>query len=196
MPIEPLDVAKHARDRFTCGVAAVDLYFQAVARQAADRRVAQTYVLVPKPPRTEPCEVVAYYTLVPHAYRDNELDPTTARALKVKGLNTIPMVLLGQLGVSIAHQEKGVGAAVLREALRRALYVSLSGGGVAVITDPIDGKADAWYQKHGFKVLIRGESRLVIPMALVARYNPDIVQAFKAEARPVEIKFGTQNYTS
>lgn len=45
------------------------------------------------------------------------------------------MILLGQLGMSVAHQGKGVGTALLRDALRRSLFVALSIGAVAVITD-------------------------------------------------------------
>ena len=163
MPIEPLDTALHDRARFQCGVEVVDRYFQAVARRAADNFVAQTYVLVPTHPRDEPCEVIGYYTLVPYIYRDVEMDEATARALKVKSLGSIPMVLLGQLGVSMAHQGKGVGTALLRDALRRSLYVALSIGGVAVVTDPVNDGAADFYIKHGFRPLPKQEPRLLIP---------------------------------
>jgi hypothetical protein len=89
----------HDRATFQCGVEGVDRYFQVVARQASDRFESQTYVLVPAPPRDEPCEIIGYYTLVSHTYRDAEMDKTTARALKVRNLGYIPMILLGQLGI-------------------------------------------------------------------------------------------------
>jgi GNAT superfamily N-acetyltransferase len=194
MLIESLDTTLHDRTRFQCGVEGVDRYFQTVARRAADNFVAQTYVLVPAPPRDEPCEVIGYYTLVPYMYRDTEMDETTARALKVKSLGWIPMVLLGQLGITTAHQGKGVGTALLRDALRRSLYVALSVGGVAVVTDPIDERAAAFYVKHGFKLLPKQEPRLLIPTRQLARYNPDIVVSFKKRPPVVEIRFGAQRF--
>lgn len=190
MPIESLDTALHDRARFRCGVEGIDRYFQAVARRAADNFVAQTYVLVPSQPRDEPCEVIGYYTLVPYMYRDTEMDETTARALKVKSLGSIPMVLLGQLGISTSHQGKGVGTALLRDALRRSLYVALSIGGVAVITDPINERAATFYVKHGFGPLPKQEPRLLIPTRQLARYNPDILVSFKKQPPVVETRFG------
>ncbi|MHB8141540.1 MAG: GNAT family N-acetyltransferase [Vulcanimicrobiaceae bacterium] len=185
MLVEPLDTAMHDRTRFRCGVEGVDHYFQAVARQAADRFVAQTYVLVPSPPREEPCKVIGYYTLVSHAYRDAEMDETTARVLNVKSLGYIPTILLGQLGVSTAHQRKGVGPALLRDALRRALYVALSVGAVAVVTDPIDERAHTFCAKYGFQRIVEDKPRLLIPIRQIAKYNLDIVASFKQQPQLV-----------
>ena len=196
MPVEPLDAAQHNRNDFTCGNERVDRYFQRLARQAADRFVAQTYVLVPAPPRPTPCEVFGYYTFVQHTYRDSEMDPTTARALHVKNLGTIPTILLGQLGVSSGHQGKGVGKALLRDALRRALHAALSIGAVAVITDPVDEAAASFYCKHGFRSLPKQEPRLLISTRELARYNPDILTAFKSRTPAIEIPYGPQNFSA
>ncbi len=182
MPVEALDTAQHNREDFSCGVEGVDRYFQAVARQAAEKHASQSYVLVPPQPRPVPCEVIGYYTLVAHTYRDPDMDATTA------------MILLGQLGIGIAHQGRGVGTMLLREALRRSLHAALSIGGVAIITDPINAAADAFYQKHGFDSLIAGQSRLYIPTAVLARYNPDVVAMFKNQPQMLDINFGTQHF--
>ena len=179
MPVEPLDPAIHDRTSFGCGVEAVDKYFKTVARQAADRFVAQTYVLVPSAPRPRPCEVIGYYTLVPHTYRDAEMDETTAKALKVTSLGNIPTVLLGQLGIATRHQGKGIGPALLRDALRRALLAALTVGSVAVVTDPINERAASFYKRFGFQAIDDGESRLIIPMRKIKNLNADIVEAFK-----------------
>ncbi len=194
MPIEPFDVTRHDRAGFSCGVEEVDRYFQAVARQAAERYIAQTYVLVTTSPRAEPCEVIGYYTLVPHTYRDVEMDATTAKALKVKSLGSIPVILLGQLGVRSAHQDKRVGTALLRDALRRALYAALSIGGVAVITDPIDKRAEGFYIHNGFKPILGQEPRLLIPTSQLAKHNPEIVANFKTQPKTIEISSGSQEF--
>jgi len=123
-----------------------------------------------------------------------EMDETTARALKVSKLGSIPMILLGQLGMSVAHQGKGVGAALLRDALRRSLFVALSIGAVAVITDPVNERAASFYLKHGFRSLPQQEPRLLIPTKQLARYNPDIVTAFKQRPELHEVAFGAQHF--
>lgn len=184
MPVEPFDRRLHDRETFRCGVDLVDTYFKSVAAQAADRYVSQTYVLVGAYPRPKPCEVFGYYTLVQHGYRDTQIDAATAKALRVRKLGLIPMILLAQLGVALAHQNKGVGATLLRDALRRSLYVALSAGAVAVITDPIDERAESFYRKHGFRTLVPTQRRLVIPTSAIERYNPDVTAAFRAKRPP------------
>lgn len=194
MPIELLDTNLQDRGSFDCGVSTVNEYFQRVARQASQRFSSQTFVLVASPPRKEPCDVIGYFTLVLHTYRDGEMDETTAKALKVRTLGTIPTILLGQLGVSTHHQGKAVGSALLADALRRSLVVALNVGAVAVVTDPVDESAAPFYVKHGFKQILTSEPRLIISTTTLARYNPEIVNAFKAQPQAIQISFGSQRY--
>jgi predicted N-acetyltransferase YhbS len=112
------------------------------------------------------------------------MDEATARDLNVRNLGYIPTILLGQLGVDIKHQGRGIGRALLRDALRRALYVALGAAAVAVVTDPIDDRAEAFYIKHGFRRIVEGEPRLLVPIRQIAKYNPDVVASFKKRPRP------------
>lgn len=196
MAIEPLDTTIHDRNTFTCGVDSVDRYFHRVAREAADRNTSQTYVLVPEKPRADPCEVIGYYTLLPHNYIDADLDPTTAKALKVTRERAIPMILLGRLGIGVAHQKKGVGPTLLRDAMRRALSAALTVGAVALITDPHDERADGFYRKFGFQTLVEGHRRLFIQTKQLKVVCPDIVEAFKAQPAEIFVRVTTQNYTA
>jgi len=85
---------------------------------------------------------------------------------------------------------------LLRDALRRALHAALMIGAVAVITDPIDSAASAFYCKHGFRQLPKQEPRLLVATAELASYNPDIVSAFKSSSPMIEISQGRQNFTA
>jgi GNAT superfamily N-acetyltransferase len=176
MRVEPLDGRAHDRASFESGAPSVDRYLRTVARQSAERFVAQTYVLVPRHPRRVPCTVMGFYTLVPFVYRDREMAPAVAQRLRLRSLTVVPTVLVAQFGISRAHQGSGLGAMLLRNALRRALMVGLMGGGAAVVTDPIDSSADAFYRRFGF--LPFSDGRLGIPLSELASRNPDVVEAF------------------
>lgn len=182
--VEPLDAIAHDRARFVCGQPSVDRYLHAVARQAGDRFIARSYVLVPQTPRAVPCEVIGYYTLVQQVYRDGDLSLELARSLGTRNLGAVPVVVLAQLGIGIAHQRQRVGDRLLRHALRRSLLVGLSAGAVAIVTDPIDAGAERFYRERFFTPFAPGK-RLGIPMAAVARYNPDIVEAFHRNASEI-----------
>lgn len=181
LTVEPLDAIAHDRSRFVSGQPSVDRYLRSVARQAGDRFVARSYVLVAQTPRAVPCEIIGYYTLVQQIYRDGELGSELAQKLGVRHLGAAPVVLLAQLGIGVAYQRRGIGDRLLRHALRRSLLVGLSAGAVAIVTDPIDASAERFYRERFFTPFAPGK-RLGMPMALVARFNPEIVEAFHRDA--------------
>lgn len=178
--IEPLDSAKHNRAAFSCGQPGVDTYFRQVAAQASKALHAQTYVLVEVNDPGPLKKVPGFYTLTPHEYRDDEMDPVTARALKLKNLRRIPAILLGQLGVSITHQGNGLGRMLLDHAFRKTLFASYCAGGALLVTDPIDHKARTFYERYDFRQLPNGGERLYIPVKTLARAYPDVVAAARA----------------
>lgn len=175
--IVPLDPTLHDREAFSCGNHRVDAYLRTTAAQAAKYFKAATFVLQQT---DEEHRILGFYTLVPHEYRDNgQMDNVMARALKVQNLQHIPMILLGQLGIATDFQAKGLGAMLLKDALNRALRVAQEVGGVAVITDPYDERAQAFYAKYGFEVLhTEPFVRMILPMRTLAQ---SIVKA-KAES--------------
>lgn len=163
--IVPLDPSLHDRGAFSCGHDGVDRYLKSTAAQAAQYFKAATFVLLGL---DAPERILGFFTLVPHSYRDGELDETTARALKVHKLQQIPMIMLGQLGIVNDLKGKGLGKMLLWEALTRAYAVATEAGGVAVITDPIDGNAASFYARFGFQTLhTEPFHRMILPMKTV-----------------------------
>jgi hypothetical protein len=61
-------------------------------------------------------------------------------------------------------------------------------------TDPVDESAASFYIKNGFKQILVSEARLLISTTTLARYNPEIVNAFKAQPQAIQISFGSQRY--
>ncbi|MGH9644134.1 MAG: GNAT family N-acetyltransferase [Terriglobales bacterium] len=91
--------------------------------------------------------VVGYYSLTPGSVSRRE---ATARAGKAAP-EPIPIVLLARLAVDIGEQGKGLGSALLKDALQRAYAGAEIIGGRAVLVHAIDAEAGAFYRKYGFE---------------------------------------------
>jgi GNAT superfamily N-acetyltransferase len=165
--IVPLDPNLHDRGAFSCGNAQVDTYLKSTAAHAAKYFKSGTFVVL----RTDSeQQILGFYTLAQHGYRDGELNEITARVLKVYGLDNIPMILLGQLGVSTDFQRRGLGRFLLRDALVRSLSIAQEIGAVAVITDPYDAPAREFYAKFDFQVLHEEPFlRMMLPTRTLAK---------------------------
>ena len=180
LAISPLDPQTHDRRAFSCGKPSIDRYFREVAAQAGRHLHAQTYVLTVFDEPAVLKTVLGFYTLAPHEYRDDEMDPTTARALKLNNLKRIPTVLLGHLAVGTAFQRRGYGPMLLDHAFRKALFASCTVGGALIVTDPIDEDAERFYKKFDFATLPNGQHRLFLAMKTLAKAYPEVVAAARA----------------
>jgi predicted N-acetyltransferase YhbS len=66
------------------------------------------------------------------------------------GAYPIPVVLLARLAVAITAQGRGLGVALLQDAIRRTVQVSEQVGIRALLTHPIDDEAARFYLRFGF----------------------------------------------
>jgi GNAT superfamily N-acetyltransferase len=168
--IVPLDDS-HDRAAFSCGKPSIDAFLHNAAPSRAARFLAATRVAVATDPGCE-SEILGYYTLVTHEYRDDELPSHIARKLGVKGLNRVPMILLAQLGVRKDIAGHGLGKTLMRNALELSLLLARSASSIAVITDPIDEAAATYYiTKFGFAEIgvsaVSGQPRLFLSMKTI-----------------------------
>jgi GNAT superfamily N-acetyltransferase len=62
----------------------------------------------------------------------------------------IPVMVLGRLAVDREHQGRGLGAALLKDALLRTLHAAEIAGIRAVLLHAISEEAKAFYRHHGF----------------------------------------------
>ena len=77
-------------------------------------------------------------------------------------------MMLGRLAVDERHQKKGIGPAILTEAIQRALEISQSAGVRALMVHAIDDEAVTFYLKYGF-VLFPADSRtMFLPIETLA----------------------------
>ena len=76
-----------------------------------------------------------------------------------------PVILLGRLARDSNYKGQGIGELLLADALRQAFQASATIGAWAVVTDPINEKARAFYESFGFISLESG--RMFITMETI-----------------------------
>jgi GNAT superfamily N-acetyltransferase len=137
-PLEPT----HDVTGFACGSAPLDDYLRKYALANHQNRSARTYV------STRGSRVVGYYTLAAGSVRRDDTPPRVAKGL---GNYPVPVILLARLAVDQAEQGKGLGAALLKDALLRAAQAADIVGCRAVLVHAKDQAAQAFYRRFGFE---------------------------------------------
>jgi GNAT superfamily N-acetyltransferase len=163
--IEPLDPAKHRREKFRCESPELTEFLQKRARKEMDARASACFVLVPT---AEPGRIAGFYTLSAAEVWAAALPEQLTRRLP--RYPQMPATLLGRLARDEAFRGQGIGDRLMLDALARALAGSAEVGSIGVITDPKDERAESFYAEFGFKPLTG--RRLFMPMK-------EIVQLFQ-----------------
>ena len=137
----PLDKS-HDLSAFDCGAPALNDYLRKYAWQNHQNRSARTYVT------TQDNRVVAYYTLAAGSVGREDTPPRVAKGL---GNYPVPIILLARLAIDRTEQGKGLGAALLKDAILRAAQAADIVGCRAVLVHAKDQNAQAFYRKYGFE---------------------------------------------
>lgn len=126
---------------FDCGSEPLDRYLELHALQSQRANSAQSYVAVVDD------HVVAYYTLVVGSVTHGDA-PERLR----KGLprHPIPIVFLARLAIDRRWQGRGLGAALLVDAIRRVLQIADIAGVRAIAVHAKDENASRFYEHFGF----------------------------------------------
>ena len=77
-------------------------------------------------------------------------------------------MVLGRLAVDRRHAGKGLGPALLREAMTRTLKVSNNAGVRALIVHAIDDDAVGFYAKYGFQLFPPETRTMFLPIESIA----------------------------
>jgi GNAT superfamily N-acetyltransferase len=140
---EPL-TGRHAIDGFDCGVPSLNIWLIDYARGAMGAGSARTYVIVDR----QQARVVGYHALAGGTVRHQN---ATARVSKGMPRHPIPVVLLARLAVDRSVQGYGLGAWLVKDAMRRALTVSKEMGIRAMLVRALDDNARSFYARCGFE---------------------------------------------
>jgi len=109
--------------------------------------------------------VVGYYSLAPGSVAKK---PASERSAK-SAPDPVPIVLLARLAVDKAEQGMGLGSALLKDSLQRALAGAQIIGGRAVLVHAIDADAASFYRKYGFEPSPASEFHLMLPINDIRR---------------------------
>jgi len=156
--VTALAPALHDRSRFDCGTPALNRYLRELVTQDIRRRVAACFVAVDDDQR-----VAGYYTLASASVPLAGLSDELRRKLPRNG--AIPAIRLGRLAVDREFKCRGLGGALLVNALRRAVAAEMPGA--VLVVDAKDPQASAYYRYHGFISLQDAPLTLFLPLASV-----------------------------
>jgi GNAT superfamily N-acetyltransferase len=133
---------EHDRDSFDCGVPALTDYLKKYALQNQKKHAARTYVA------TRGNRIVGYYSL---AYGSVSLEEASKSVKSGLPRYPIPVIHLARLAVDSTVQGRGLGAALLKDALLRAIQAAEIAGLRAILVHAKDDAAKAFYEKFGFE---------------------------------------------
>lgn len=127
---------------FDCGQPSLNQFLQRYAFVNQKANSAQTYVC---------ClggEVVGFYSLAV-----GSVDPEDAPARVMKGLARypVPVMILARLAVDRDHQAKGLGKALLKDALLRTAQAADIAGIRCLLVHAKDEAARQWYESWEFE---------------------------------------------
>jgi GNAT superfamily N-acetyltransferase len=140
-PVRKLN-ATDAVDAFDCGRPALNQFIQRHTLVNQKANSAQTYVCCLNG------EVVGFYSLAV-----GSVDPESAPQRVTKGLarHSVPVMLLARLAVDLAEQRKGLGRALLKDALLRTAPAADIAGIRALLVHAKDEAARRWYESWDFE---------------------------------------------
>jgi len=154
---ERYDPSRHDTSQFQSGNDALDRWLQRYAGQTERRDAARAFVT------TDASVVIGYYALLA-----GELDHAQATEQTRKSMSRhypIPVAILARLAVDHRHQNRGLGATLLRDALRRATLASEQLAVRAVVVHAIDQPAVRFYEHFGFQALSATPRTLMVTLA-------------------------------
>ena len=150
--------SQHVRGDFSSGSDPLDRYFQQQVTQDVRRRVTACFVAVSKSE-----QIAGFYTLASTSMALTDLPAATVK--KLPRYPTVPAVRMGRLAVDQNFRGKGLGAAMLADALARACDAEIAA--FALVVDAKDQAAVAFYVHHGFIAFEAEAMSLFLPLATV-----------------------------
>jgi GNAT superfamily N-acetyltransferase len=133
---------EHVIDGFDCGKEDLTRFLKRHAWNSQHAHGAQTYVLA------KDLRVLGYYSLAAGSVAHEE---ATERVRKGLARHPIPVILLARLAVDVSIRGKGVGSALLKDALMRTAQAADTIGARALLIHAKDDEAKAFYQHFTFE---------------------------------------------
>jgi GNAT superfamily N-acetyltransferase len=131
----------HPIDGFDCGQEALNRFLQRFALSNQQANASQTYVGLADD------AVIGFYTL---AVGEVAFEDAPERLTIGLARHPVPIMLLARLGVSLEWQGRGVGAGLLKDAMRRTMQAADIAGIRTFAAHTKDEAASAFYRHFDF----------------------------------------------
>jgi GNAT superfamily N-acetyltransferase len=131
----------HSVDDFDCGREELNRFLIRFALMNQQAGAAQSYVALAGD------TVVGYYSLVVGEVAFNDAPPRLSKGL---ARHPVPIMLLARMAVSAMRQGQGIGAGLLKDAMRRTLQAADIAGIRAFAVHAKDESARSFYEHFGF----------------------------------------------
>lgn len=152
---QPL-AASHILDEFTCGEISLDEWLKRRARTNQVSGASRTFVVTDRDGR-----VHGYYAMAAGAVAHQAATSRVRRNMP----DPVPVMVLARLAVDHRAQGIKLGAALLQDAVNRAVAVSQNAGIRALLVHALHDRAKQFYEHYGFQASPQH------PMTLMLRLN-------------------------
>ena len=126
---------------FNCGVEELNAWLKRRAIQNQFSNATRTYMA------TDGDRVIGFHSLAAGSVQ-RELAPSQLRR---NSPESIPVILLARLAVDASQQRRGIGGALLLDAVRRSLSASEIIGARALVINAMSQRAITFYTRYGFR---------------------------------------------
>lgn len=157
--IKPLD--NESRGNFCCGVSRIDNFFKNNARKDHEAYKVRVFIAHLEGESAP----IGFYSLTLTAILPSEISENAQK--KFARVNAVPAIYLAMLGVSENYKKKGVGPALMQNAISRALLISDHAGAYAIVLDALNEQVAKYYAELGFEPFIEGDLRMFLELATV-----------------------------
>ena len=138
---QPL-LATHVLNDFNCGEQTLDDWLKRRAMSNQFSGATRTFVVV-----DEQSHVLGYYAMATGAVSHQAATSSVRRNMP----DPVPVMVLGRLAVDRRVQGIRIGAAMLQDAVKRAIVVSQNTGVRALLVHTLNDRAKQFYEHYGFQ---------------------------------------------
>jgi GNAT superfamily N-acetyltransferase len=149
---------EHELDLFECGEVSLDDWLKRRARANQIAGASRTYVAA------EGARVVGYYCLASGALAIDDAPGSVRRNMP----DPIPMTILGRLAVDVSWHRKGLGVALLQDAVLRTAQAAGIVGIRGLLAHALSAEAKRFYEHHGFVASPKQPQTLILSIKNVA----------------------------
>jgi len=151
--------ASHDVAQFECGEPTLDAWLKRRSLQNEESGASRTYVL------SAGKEIAGDYALATGAIAH----AGAAGRVKRNMPDPVPVIIIGRLAIASRFQSRGIGMALLRDAVLRTMQAAEIAGIRAILVHAISEQAKRFYEKHGFIPLPADPMTLMITVTEAAR---------------------------